>query len=508
VKSSVRDQIVRRQRGVARRLQQADVGDSGPVLDTTTADFEMSQRVQATGAGGVRLVHELARSLRLPEEIDQRLDLLKLHRPYHESDHVLSMAYNLLAGGTCIEDLERLRCDEAFLDMLGVDRIPDPTTAGDFCRRFETKAAIDELQRAINESRLRVWQRQPASFFEQAIVDADGTIAETTGECKEGMDMSYKGEWGYQHLVISLAKTEEVLFQDLRPGSRPSQEGAAERLDEAVGLLRRAGFESILMRGDTAFSQTAFLDRWDADCVEFVFGIQAAENLCETADSLPDSAWTEFERKPQYEVRTTPRSRPRNVKSDIVMEREYYNQHLVREDVAEFDYQPRACQVPFRIVVLRKIITHERGQKLLHAEHRYLFYITNTAHPADRVVELANERCNQERTIGELKSGVNALRMPLGDLASNWAYSVIATLAWNLSRWVGLMLPVHARWKNQHAEEKRRVMAMRFRTFVQRLMLLPAQILSTGRRLVVRLLDWNHERRIFFRAVDASRLIT
>jgi hypothetical protein len=508
VNTKVRDQLLRRQRRNTRRLQQAGGSDGLPLLDTRSADFEMSNRICATSAGGVRLVHELVQAVRLPQVIDERVNLLKLHRPYHESDHVLSLAYNLLAGGSCIEDLEQRRSDDAFLDMLGVDRIPDPTTAGDFCRRFGSKQDVDALQEAINESRLRVWQRQPRAFFAQAIVDADGTIAETTGECKEGMDMSFKGQWGYQHLVVSLANTQEVLFQDLRPGNCPSHEGAAERLDQAVALLRRGGFEQILMRGDTAFSQTAFLDRWDADCIEFVFGIQAAESLCETADSLPDSAWAELERKPPYTVQTSPRARPRNVKDDIVMEREYYNQHLCREDIAEFDYRPSSCKVPLRIVALRKIITHERGQRLLHAEHRYLFYITNTAHPAARVVELANERCNQERTIGELKSGVNALRMPLGNLVSNWAYSVIATLAWNLSRWIALALPARGRWRDKHAEEKRDVLRMRFRTFVQRMMLLPAQVVTTGRRLVVRLLDWNPWRHVFFRAIESVQLTT
>lgn len=508
MRTKVRDQILRRQRRVTRRLEQKYQGVTGPVMTTGGAQFETSSRITATSAGGVGLTHELAQAVRLPQEIDGRLELLKEHRPYQESDHVLAMTYNHLAGGTCIEDLEQRRCDEAFLDMLGVKRLPDPTTAGDFCRRFRSKKDIDALQTAINESRLRVWRRQPAAFFERAIVDADGTIVETTGECKEGMDMSYKKQWGYQHLVVSLANTQEVLFQDLRPGNRSSQEGAVDRLDQSVDLLRRAGFAEILMRGDTAFSQTKFLDRWDGDCVQFVFGIQAAPNLCEKADSLPDSAWTEFERKPKYVVKTAPRSRPRNVKADIVMDREYYNQHLVREDIAEFDYRPRACKVPFRIVVLRKIITHERGQKLLHAEHRYLFYITNTEHPAERVVELANERCNQERTIGELKSGVNALRMPLGELMSNWAYSVIATLAWNLSRWIALVLPARGRWKSRHAEEKQTVLKMRFRTFVQRMMMLPAQVLTTGRRLVVRLLDWNPWRHVFFRAIEAVRITT
>ncbi len=418
------------------------------------------------------------------------------------------MAYNLLAGGACIEDLEHRRNDEAFLDMLGATRLPDPTTAGDFCRRFKSKDLIDALQAAINEARLKVWKQQPDSFFDHAFVDADGTIAETTGSCKEGMDLSYKKTWGYQTLIVSLANTEEVLFQDLRPGSRPSHEGASDRLDESVELLRRAGFREMTLRGDTDFSQTKHLDRWDRDGVKFVFGFQAGQNLREKADSLPESAWTTLERKPRNEVKTEPRTRPRNVKADIVMERELYNIHLCEEKVAEFDYQPSACEQSYRMIALRKLVTHERGQKLLYPETRYLFYITNKADDAATIVEMANKRCGQERTIGELKSGVNALRMPLGDLESNWAYTVIATLAWNLSRWMGLVLPVAGRWKEKHADEKRAVTKMRFRTFVQAMMALPAQVLRTGRRLVVRLLDWNPRRHVFFRALDTVRLVT
>lgn len=507
--TKVRDQLLRRQRRVSRRLSQRMASTDAPILSNGRARFEVADRICGTSAGGVRLAQELVNAIRLPQEINARVNVLKLHLPYHESDHVLAMAFNLLAGGACIEDLEHRRNDEAFLDMLGAQRIPDPTTAGDFCRRFETLVSINRLQDAINESRIRVWQRQPDSFFDHAYVDADGTIAETTGSCKEGMDLSFKKTWGYQTLVVSLANTEEVLFQELRPGSRPSHEGAADRLDQSVDLLRRAGFRAITLRGDTDFSQTQHLDRWHDDGVAFVFGFQAASNLREKADSLPESAWSTLERKPRHEVKTTPRARPRDVKEDIVMERELYNLHLVKEDIAEFDYRPGACKRAYRMVVLRKLITHERGQKLLYPEIRYLFYITNKVDvPVADVVAMANQRCNQERTIGELKSGVNALRMPLGDLTSNWAYTVIATLAWNLSRWIGLVLPAAGRWARKHTDEKRRVTKMRFRTFVQAMMAMPAHILRTGRQLVVRLLDWNPCRPVFFRALDAVRLMT
>lgn len=509
MKKKVRDQLRRRQRRIARRLGKKRKTDqkNSRVLGDNQARVEVSDRIRATNAGGVRLAHELANSIDLPQEIDSRVDVLKLHLPYHESDHVLAMAFNLLAGGAYIEDLEHRRTDEAFLDMLGAERIPDPTTAGDFCRRFDSKEAIDRLQNAINESRLRVWQRQPDSFFDHAFVDADGTIAETTGSCKEGMDLSFKRTWGYQALHVTLANTEEVLFQDLRPGSRPSHEGAADRLDESVALLRRAGFRKITLRGDTEFSQTQHLDRWDRDGIEFVFGYQAASNLREKAASLPESAWSLLERQQRHEIKTLPRTRPRNVKEDIVMERELYNLHLCKEDIAEFEYRPGACKQAYRMVALRKLITHERGQKLLYPETRYLFYITNKRDvAAAEIVEMANERCNQERTIGELKSGVNALGMPLGDLQSNWAYTVIATLAWNLSRWIGLVLPESGRWAEKHADEKARVTTMRFRTFVQAMMMMPAQIARIGRQLVVRLLDWNPWRHVFFRALDSVRL--
>ena len=164
-----------------------------------------------------------------------------MHLPYHESDHVLNLAYNALCDGTCLEDLELRRQDEAYLDALGAQRIPDPTTAGDFCRRFD-EAAIEALQAAINETRVRVWRGSRRAFFAEAMIDADGTLAETTGECKEGMDIAYSGVWGYHPLVVSLANTEEVLRLVNRSGNRPSPEGAAAQFDQRIALCRTPAF--------------------------------------------------------------------------------------------------------------------------------------------------------------------------------------------------------------------------------------------------------------------------
>jgi hypothetical protein len=331
VNPKIRKQIERRKRRIARRLDKNDNrGCDRPMMTASNIHYEIAERTRATAAGGIGAMHLVARKSRLDEAIDRHLELLKMHLPYHESDHVLSIAYNLLAGGSCLEHLELLRNDEGYLDALGARRIPDPTTAGDFCRRFEA-GDIDRLQEVFNETRLKVWRQQPEAFFEEAILEADGTMVETTGECKQGIDINYKGQWGYHPLVLSLANTGEPLYVLNRSGNRPSQEQAAVYFDRAIAVCRRAGFRRILLRGDTDFSQTEHLDRWDTDGVRFLFGIDATPALYEIAENLPKSAWKAQHRPAKYEVKTQPRQRPENVKQRIVAQREFEDIRLAKD---------------------------------------------------------------------------------------------------------------------------------------------------------------------------------
>jgi hypothetical protein len=467
--------------------------------------YEVARRSRGLACGGIGAMHLLARRTGLIEAIDRRLHLLKRHLPYHESDHVLNIAYNILAGGTRLEDIEQQRNQESYLDGLGAQRIPDPTTEGDFCRRFAA-ADVETLMEAINEVRLGVWKLQPPEFFERAVIDADGTLATTYGQCKEGMDISYKGRWGYHPLVMSLANTGEPLYLVNRSGSRPSSEGAAERFDQGIALCQRAGFKSILLRGDTDFTQTHKLDEWDAKGVEFVFGIDAMPKLVQIADDLPKKAWKRLVRPPKYAVRTRPRSRPENVKERIVKERQFENIRLFSETVAEFEYRPTACRQSYRVVVVCKNLTVEKGEQMLFDDLRYLFYITNDwAWPAEQIVPAANGRCNQENLIEQLKNGARAMEMPVGDLVSNWAYMVMASLAWTLKAWLALVLPEAGRWGKKYKAQKQSLLRMEFKTFLNGLMRLPCQIVRTGRRIVYRLLSWNRWQEVLLRGVEALR---
>ena len=490
---------------IGRRLDGPRIDQGKPMFATSNLRVELAEKVRGIGIGGIGLMHRLAEEIGLVAAIDHRLHLLKIHMPYHESDHVLNLAYNALCDGTRLEDIELRRNDEVFLDALGTERIPDPTTAGDFCRRFQ-EADIRSLMRAADDARLNVWAKQPKEFFDRATIDLDGTLVVTTGECKAGMDISYKGTWGYHPLLVSLAETGEVLRLVNRPGNRPSHEGAAEEANEAIDLCRRAGFRKIVLRGDTAFSQSEKLDAWDADGVTFYFGFPGMPNLEEIADNLPQKAWRKLFREPRYEAQTETRHRPKNVKQRIIRRRGFEVLQLRGEDYAEFEYMPTACQQSYRIIVLRKNISHEKGERRLFDEIRYFFYITNDwAIDAEDVVFEANDRCDQENLIAQLAGGVRALSAPVDNLYSNWAYMVATSLAWNLKAWCALWLPEEGRWREKHQAEKRQLLRMEFRTFLNAFIKIPCQIIRSGRQLIYRVLHYNPHLPVFFRLCRVLR---
>jgi hypothetical protein len=504
--------LAERKRQMRRRLERLNARkyqlaqqEADCVLNTNGLKYELSGKTRGVAYGGISLMHRLAHEVGLVDAIDGHLHLLKMHVPYHESDHVLNFAINALCDGTCLQDIELRRNDACFLDALGAEAIPDPTTAGDFCRRFEA-GHVRRLMDAIDMARLNVWRRQPAAFFEEAILDFDGTLVITTGECKAGMDISYKGEWGYHPLVVTLANTGELLSIVNRSGNRPSEEGAAAEADRAIARCRRGGFRRIVLRGDTAFSQTERLDGWDSEGVVFVFGYDAKKNLIERAESLEKTAWTKLERPASYVASGPPRDRPPRVKRQIIRTREFLHLELKSEEVAEFEYQPTACARPYRMIVVRKNISQERGEQRLIDEVRYFFYITNDrTRTAAEVVFFANDRCDQENLIAQLAGGVRALAAPVDNLVSNWAYMVMTSLAWTLKAWVALWLPVHPLHAERHEAERRNLLRMEFKTFVNALVKIPCQIVHQARRLIVRVLNWNPYLPAFFRLCRVLR---
>lgn len=497
--------LAREEQLIARRLQAAVVpNDCGPVLGRANVVYEMSERSRGIVHGGMGLITQLVGSVGLAGEIDSSLELLQVHRPYFESDHVLNIAYNILCGGKTLDDIELRRGDRVFLDALGTPALPDPTTAGDFCRRFD-EASVWALQAAVNRARLKVWSRQDPSFFKQtAKIDADATMVGTDGETKQGMNISYDGIWGYSALLVSLANTREPLFLGLLGANRPSHEGVVPLFDQAIALCRQAGFRDILLRGDTDYSLTGEFDRWDGDGVRFVFGYDTKPNMVKRAEACGDDMYQELVAKAERQIATKARPRPVNVKDGIVRERGYKTIRPKKEEVVEFDYRPGKCKRDYRVVALRKNLSIERGDNVLFSEYRYFFYITNdrklTAH---QVIAEARDRCNQENLHAQLKGGMRALHAPVNTLLANWAYMSMASLAWSLKAWSALLLPVNPRWADQHQEQRHQLLRMEFRTFRQAFIEIPCQIVRHARQVRWRVLGWNPWLGAFFRLADA-----
>jgi hypothetical protein len=458
------------------------------MLQASNIRYEMSARTQAVNCGGIGAMHLMVQRLGLAKDINEHLKLLKVHLPYHESDHVLNIAYNILAGGVRLEDIELRRNDETYLNGLEAQRIPDPTTAGDFTRRFN-EGDILALQECFNRARQAIWKVQPKGFLKEAFIDVDGTIAGTLGECKEGMGRSYKGIWGYAPLIVSLANTKEVLYLCNRPGQTSSHSGSVEWIDRAVEWVSPVA-GSVTIRGDTDFTHTAQLDRWEAAGRYFILGMDAHPKVVQLAEELPQKAWRSLERLPKYEILTEPRQKAFRYKEQIVVEKQFRNQKLAGEDIAEIDYKPLKCGQTYRLVIVRKNISVQKGERALLDEIRYFFYITNRKDKAHKIVGLANGRCDQENVIEQLKNGVNAMRMPVHDLVSNWAYMVMAALAWNLKSWYGLLVPDRQRGLE--------LVRMEFRRFLHAIMLIPCQVVRTARRVIYRVLAYNSWLRDFF----------
>jgi hypothetical protein len=469
---------------LAKRLERKQWPEQpDPVLKAQNIHYEMAERTRAIECGGIGAFHLLACNSGLLKAINERVHLLKRHLPYHESDHVLNIAYNTLAGGRCLDDIELRRNDEAFMDGVGVERIPDPTTAGDFTRRF-SKEDVVELMEAINSIRPKLWKKRLARRERgEAIIDADGTHALTWGECKEGIGLSYDGDWGYHPLLISLANTAEPLYLVNRSGNCVSHEGAVAWMDRAIALVRQS-FKRVCLRGDTDFALTGHFDRWSAEGVTFAFGMDAMPNLVKIAEGLQDKRWHMLKRCEKRPLHGERRQRPRRFKEEIVVNKGYRNIRLMREDIAELSYQPTKCTRSYRVIILRKSLSVQKGQLRLWDDVRYFFYITNRSDLSTaEVVWFCNERGNQENLIEQLKNGLNALRMPVDTLVSNWSYMVMAALAWTLKAWFALLVR-----KREHRDQ---LLVMEFRGFLNQLIRIPVQIITGGRRIIYRILGYN-----------------
>jgi len=446
--------------------------------------LESDPRGEMTHYGGLVLAQQLVRRFGVAKRLDKALVLFQRHAPYHESDHVLALAYTLYADGRCLEDLGALQGSEAVRRLVGACRIPDPTTAGDFLRRFRTSQDVERLSGVIDEVQEAVWSKRPRKVrrrrkeHELALVDLDGHVKPLYGVQKEGADFSYNGRWSYQPLVVSLGGSGECLRVVNQPGSARSSEAAAKALREVLPQIRRH-FRNALVRGDTDFDRCDVFEAVLEERAYFAIGGRLYANRVALVEAIAEECWEPFvpraDRKPPR--RPSRAGRTPNYRQQKAQERGFRTLRTVTQWVSEMAYQPTGLASPCRMIVRRILIEESDGQGALFEHFRYRLVLTNLprSYSPRQVIDLAYQRCDQENIIEQFGSGIAGWRMPVAEFLGNSAWLQIARLAWNLGKWIAqLALPPEVvRWE--------------WKRFRRHFVYLAAKVVRLGRRVWVRL---------------------
>jgi hypothetical protein len=425
--------------------------------------LEVASRSTVTPYGGLALASAFLKRFRVAQQIDERVEVLKIHVPFHESDHVLAQALSLYVGGECLEDQAALQHDEGVRRMLGVCRLPDPTTAGDFLRRFEERrnpGALSGLRAANDAVQSGVWGKLAGKRKKKrdwAMLDLDGHTKTLYGVQKEGADFDHKGRWSYNVLLASLAGSGECMAVRLRPGNVRSSEGAAELLDQTLPRVK-GRFAQVLVRADSDFDRRDVREACEAEGAFFAFVAREASNRLSWAEGIPESAWKPF-RTRAHRDRQARHARPgfegrrkkRNRRRRRARARGYTDLKLARQWVAEIPWTPPGSEKTYRMILRRQRIEQSEGQKYLFDFYRYRYVVTNlpASWSAEEVIDATYQRCDQENVIEQMGSGVALWRMPVAEFDGNSAWLEIGRLAWNLGKWIAqLALPAEVvRWE-------------------------------------------------------------
>jgi hypothetical protein len=448
--------------------------DRGRVLRTPKVHTEVNERMHATCFGGTALVLALWRQLDAARVIDGMVHVLRRHRPYHESDHILAQSLNLILGGTCLEDLSRLQHDPAILRMLGGDRVPDPTTSGDFLRRFGSQVnggGLAALRRAGDELQVRVWKRirakrvrpsqegRPRQGRRLVLLDLDSKIRTFTGNQKEGGDLSFKGTWSHHPLLLSCSTTQEVIAVRNRPGNVVSADGAVEMLREHLPRVK-GGLGPPVVRMDAGFESAAIRGACEGEGAYFVQSAAGRHERYQALQAVTDDAWEPWlpprERARNRKAASTcgrTRKKGQNVRRASLLRRFKYDKSKGERWLAEVQHCPTKSEGPCRLIIIREelFLQWSAKQPALFQHFEYRFIVSNLPPeytPSD-IVDLSYDRCDQEKMISQLGDDIPMWRMPVREFDANEASLEIARLAWNMGKWLGLLvLPVESiRWE-------------------------------------------------------------
>ena len=407
-----------------------------------------NKRSPLLGYAGIVPIRNLVERLDIASVLDSHISVLKRHNPYFESDHILNFVYNFLTGGEVINDIERLQEAKGILKVLGTERIPDPTTAGDFLVRFGTND-IENFQSAFEQMQDTAFSLLDRKRKEVATIEHDSSIHQVYGEKKEGADYAYENTYSYTVQYVTLAETGDVLHQELRGGNRYSSYGLSEILP---GILDRVGvhFTRLRYRADSASYDKAIVGPCEERGVEFYISADQTKKLMQEVLAIEEGDWKPFRgmKLAGKKKRSSGKKRKKrkNQKKKVQDRRKPNRQRRGKTEIASLFYQPVGWEKRYRYVIKRTEVLDKYGQQYLEdglCKYIYHIIVTNNFEASDtQTMHIGQGRANQENLIKDFKYGLGLSHVPTGFFLANQIYFKIAALAWNIKTWMLNLLAV------------------------------------------------------------------
>ncbi len=389
-----------------------------------------------TSFAGLKLVADLAQKLGLTAALG-KVSVKQRRRGIPTPDFILSFAYNLLVGGSHLSDLEVLRSETATQDHLYGLEVPAPTTAGEFLRKFAS-GHIKQVEGAIRTALLR--SADLLGGMAPITLDLDSSIFQVYGYLKEGARYGYTKVKGFHPLLCFWAETRLLIGTRLRAGNRSSAHNVTSFLSECLARLPKDRL--VQLRLDAGFYSQEVVRYLLKKALGFSISAMLTSALRRAIEAVPEGAWNPYPWEDEAEW-------------------------------TEFSYQPKGWPRPFRM--LAKRTPYYQGDQRLLGEFFYTAVISNRKGRGSSLLKHHLARGGAENYIEEFKNGLGARYLPSQNFMANWAYLVIAQLAYNLAQWFKLLaLPVR--------EQSYQLKRLRLHFFC-----VAGRIIRTGRKRVLAL---------------------
>jgi hypothetical protein len=345
---------------------------------------------------GMVLIKEFIDRLAVAETIDAEITFKQRRRGYSESETLLGLIYNLIAGGDCLDDLDVLRGDVGTLQLLSVSKLLAPQTAGDALRKFDI-GDIHDLQRA----NMRLQQKVRASqSSDHCTIDVDASVYEQASKGKQGSVKAYNGEIGYHPIFAFWNEESELLFSHLCRGSVHPESKFKWFMRETLKRVPEEAKRKL--RADSAFYSRGVIEFCEENHISLAITADQTKRIVKVIETIGEEEWKDLER---YGV----------------------------AQVAEFGYQPRRWKKSYRYVVKREVALDKEDK----AYFRYHVVVTNDEErSAEELIVWHLQHADVENRIKEHKSGFSLEKLPTRSFAANWAYLLIGQIAFNIMAWL------------------------------------------------------------------------